>query len=126
MTTSNIIAFPCRGATGSEPNCIRPKEAIPSDGPAPAAQAIALAMATPPGGASSEAQQEFAETVIGTAIRFGRRKGRSLTSLPPQMRKWLIELCDQGDPTALVVRDWLEGNGRLHIVGWAPSDGEGM
>nr|CAD6615818.1 hypothetical protein RTCK_02946 [Rhizobium sp. TCK] len=126
MTTSNIIAFPRRGANGSEPNCIRPKEAIPSDGPAPAAQAIALAMATPPGGASSEAQQEFAETVIGTAIRFARRKGRSLTSLPPQMRKWLLELCEQGDPTARVVRDWLEGNGRLHNVGWAPSDGEGM
>lgn len=126
MTTSNIIAFPCRGATGSEPNCIRPKEAIPSDGPAPAAQAIALAMATPPGGASSEAQQEFAETVIGTAIRFARRKGRSLTSLPPQMRKWLLELCDQGDPTARVVREWLEGNGGLHIVGSATRDGEGM
>lgn len=126
MTTSNIIAFPCRGATGSEPPSARRKEANPSAAPAPAAQAIALAMATPPGGASSEAQQEFAETVIGTAIRFARRKGRSLTSLPPQMRKWLLELCDQGDPTARVVRDWLEGNSRPHVVGSATRDGEGM
>jgi len=126
MTTSNIIAFPHRGATGSEPPSARRKEANPSAASTPAAQAIALATATPPIGASSEAQQEFAETVIGTAIRFARRKGRSLTSLPPQMRKWLLELCDQGDPTARVVRDWLEGNGHLHNVGWAPSDGEGM
>ena len=126
MTTPNIIAFPRRGATGSEPNYLRPKEANPYTAPAPAAQAIALAMTTPPGGASSEAQQEFAETVIGTAIRFARRKGRSLTSLPPQMRKWLLELCDQGDPTARVVRDWLEGNGRLHSIRSVTSDGEGM
>lgn len=83
-------------------------------------------MTTPPGGASSEAQQEFAETVIGTAIRFARRKGRSLTSLPPQMRKWLLELCDQGDPTARVVRDWLEGNSHLHSISSATSGGEGM
>jgi hypothetical protein len=126
VTTSNIIAFPRRGATGSEPNSIRRKEALPSAAPAPAAQAIALAIATPPGEASSEAQQEFTETVIGTAIRFARRKGRSLTSLPPQMRKWLLELCDQGDPTARVVRGWLEGNGRLHSISSATRDGEGM
>lgn len=126
MTTSNIIAFPRRGATGSEPNSLPPNEANHSAAPAPAAQAIAVAIATPPGGASSEAQQEFAETVIGTAIRFARRKGRSLTSLPPQMRTWLLELCGQGDPTALVVRDWLEGKSRLHVVGSATNGGEGM
>lgn len=126
MTTSNIIAFPRRGATGSEPRSIRRKEANRSAASAPAAQAIALALATPPGGASAEAQQEFTETVIGTAIRFTRRKGRSLTSLPPQMRKWLLELCEQGDPTARVVRDWLEGKGHLQIVGSAIRDGEGM
>nr|CAD6628153.1 hypothetical protein RTCK_03940 [Rhizobium sp. TCK] len=126
MTTSNIIAFPRRGAPGSEPRSVRRKEANPSAAPAPAAQAIALAMTTPPGGASSEAQQEFTETVIGTAIRFARRKGRSLTSLPPQMRKWLLELCDQGDPTARVVRDWLEGNGHLRSIRPATPNGEGM
>ena len=126
MTTSNIITFPRREAAGSELNSIRPKEANPSSAPAPAAQAIAVAIATPPGGASAEAQQEFAETVIGTAIRFARRKGRSLTSLPPQMRKWLIELCEQGDPTARVVRDWLEGNGHLRSISSATRDGEGI
>ena len=126
MTTSNIIAFPRRGATGSEPNYLRPKEADPSAAPAPAARAIALAIATRPGGASPEAQQEFTETVIGTAIRFARRKGRSLTSLPPQMRKWLLELCEQGDPTARVVRDWLEGNGHLRSISLVTRSGEGM
>ena len=126
MTTSNIIAFPRRKAIGLEPDSARRKEANPSAAPAPAAQAIALAIATPPGGASAEAQQEFAETVIGTAIRFARRKGRSLSSLPPQMRKWLLELCDQGDPTARVVRDWLEGNGHLHSISLLTRDGEGM
>nr|CAD6630595.1 hypothetical protein RNT25_04466 [arsenite-oxidising bacterium NT-25] len=126
MTTSNIIAFPRRRATGSEPNSTRPKEANPSAASAPAAQAIALAMATRTGRASSEAQQEFAETVIGTAIRFARRKGRSLTSLPPQMRKWLLELCEQGDPTARVVRDWLEGNGHLRSIRPATPNREGM
>ena len=126
MKTSNIIAFPHRGATGAEPRSVRRQEAIPSDGPEPAAQAIALAMATPAGAASAEAQQEFTETVIGTAIRFAKRKGRSLTSLPPQMRKWLLELCEQGDPTAQVVRDWLEGNGHLRSISSATSNGEGM
>ncbi len=46
------------------------------------------------------------------AISFARRKGVALDSLPPQLRVWLLTLCDAGDPTCCMVRDWLAGNRR--------------
>lgn len=58
--------------------------------------------------------REHVACIIGVVIRACRRKGRSLSSLQPQLRKWLTELCDQGDPSAVVVHDWLTGN-RRHL-----------
>lgn len=59
--------------------------------------------------------REHVATIVGAAIRSGRRKGRSLSSLQPQLRKWLAELCDQGEPSAEIVHDWLTGNHR-HLM----------
>lgn len=63
----------------------------------------------------SDEYREHVATVVGVAIRSGRRKGRNLSSLQPQLRKWLAELCDQGDPSAVMVHDWLTGNHR-HLM----------
>ena len=51
--------------------------------------------------------------VVRASIRFGRRKGARLDSLPPLLRTWLLELCNQGDPTCRMIRDWLSGNHRF-------------
>jgi len=51
--------------------------------------------------------------VVRASIRFGRRKGARLDSLPPLLRTWLLELCNQGDPTCRMIRDWLMGNHRF-------------
>lgn len=51
--------------------------------------------------------------VVRASIRFGRRKGARLDSLPPLLRTWLLELCHQGDPTCCMIREWLTGNRRF-------------
>lgn len=69
---------------------------------------------------SAEKHAAHVESVVGASVRFARRKGVRLDSLPPQLRTWLLDLCDQGDPTCCVVRDWLTGNRRF----CAPMSGE--
>lgn len=59
---------------------------------------------------TAEERADYIASIVRPAIGFARRKGRGLESLPPQLRAWLIELCMLGDPTCLVVRDWLNGN----------------
>lgn len=88
----------------------------------PASQPAAAKPATPHlqvrGNADPVADEEYREHVaciVGVAIRCGRRKGRSLASLQPQLRKWLIDLCHQGEPSAVMVHDWLTGN-RRHLT----------
>ncbi|KJS15555.1 MAG: hypothetical protein VR78_08840 [Hoeflea sp. BRH_c9] len=49
-------------------------------------------------------------SVVRIAIRSARRRGVRLESMLSIPRGWLLELCEQGDPTCLVVRDWLNGN----------------
>ena len=49
-----------------------------------------------------------AAEVIATVIRFATRRGPSLAALPASTRSQLRRLCEDGDPAALVVRDWLE------------------
>lgn len=72
-----------------------------------------------------EDYREHVATIVGAAIRSGRRKGRSLSSLLPQLRKWLLELCDKGDPSAIMVRDWLTGNRRYLAAGFDIQDVDG-
>ena len=49
-------------------------------------------------------------TVVRIAIRSARRRGVRLESMLSIPRGWLLDLCEQGDPTCLVVLDWLNGN----------------
>ena len=51
-----------------------------------------------------------AAAVVGASIRFARRRGISMTSLPTQLRRWLLQECDRGDAAAIMVREWLTGN----------------
>lgn len=53
---------------------------------------------------------EYVASIVRSAIGFAKRKGRRIESLPPQLRGWLLGLCELGDPTCLAVRDWLDGN----------------
>lgn len=50
-----------------------------------------------------------AQVVIG----FAKRKGIAMASVPKIFRDQLLTLCASGDPTALMLRDWLEGNRNL-------------
>jgi hypothetical protein len=59
---------------------------------------------------SAEDRAAHVASIVGASVRFARRKGVRLDSLPPQLRAWLLDLCDKGDPTCCVVRDWLTGN----------------
>lgn len=58
----------------------------------------------------ADERADYVASIVRSAIGFARRKGRRIENLPPQLRGWLLGLCEQGDPTCLVVRDWLDGN----------------
>ena len=64
---------------------------------------------------SAEDHAAHVESVVKASVYFARRKGVCLDSLPPQLRSWLLDLCDQGDPTCRVVREWLTGNQRFCV-----------
>ena len=69
-----------------------------------------------PVGALVETDEERAlhvAAVVGASIRFARRRGISMTSLPTQLRRWLLQECDRGDASAIMVRDWLTGNAKF-------------
>ncbi len=113
--TSNILPFPIHHAS---PTTV---SKLPSAQP----KVPRLPITGSEGLVANEEYREHVATIVGTAIRCGRRNGRSLSSLQPQLRKWLIDLCDHDDPTAIVVRDWLTGNRRYlaHVVDPCEPDG---
>jgi len=51
--------------------------------------------------------------VAKVVIGFARRKGIAMASIPTIYRKQLLSLCAAGNPTGLLLRDWLEGNCKL-------------
>lgn len=51
--------------------------------------------------------------VAKVVISFAKRKGIAMTSVPKIFREQLLTLCAAGNPTALMLRDWLEGNRKL-------------
>ncbi|MDR7028991.1 hypothetical protein J2X08_001212 [Rhizobium rosettiformans] len=55
---------------------------------------------------------DYVASILRPVIRIAKQKGRGLESLPPQLRGWLVDLCDAGDPTCRIVLDWLMGNSR--------------
>lgn len=76
-------------------------------------RAIAMCAATP---AALPDPAIVAQVVIG----FARRKGIAMSSIPKIFREQLFALCAAGDPTALMLRDWLEGNRQLHAIDGVP------
>lgn len=54
--------------------------------------------------------------IVRQAIHWTRKRPIALSSLPAIIRKDLEKLCAAGDPTGLVVRDWLEGKGPKPVV----------
>ncbi len=72
-------------------------------------RAIAMCAATP---AALPDPAIVAQVVIG----FARRKGIAMSSVPKIFREQLLALCAARDPTALMLRDWLDGNRQLLAV----------
>ena len=54
--------------------------------------------------------------VVACALRWTTRRGRKLSSLPKLIRAQLGMLCDASDPTAMLVRDWIEGRGPIDLA----------
>lgn len=77
-------------------------------------QAMAMCAATP-------AALPDPAIVAQVAIGFARRKGITMASIPKIFREQLLTLCGAGDPTALMLRDWLEGNRKLLAVDGMPT-----
>lgn len=75
-----------------------------------AADAIAIELAGTPRPWTAEDRAANVAMVVRIAIRSAKCRGVSLQSMLPIPRGWLLKLCDEGDPTCLVVRDWLLGN----------------
>lgn len=59
--------------------------------------------------------------VARVVIGFARRKGIAMASVPKIFRGQLLALCAAGDPTALMLRDWLEGNRKLLAADGMPT-----
>lgn len=100
--TSNILPFPIP----SSPPVMKVPAAFASGRIAELASVASIDQHT----VTTEDHAAHVESVVRASVRFARRKGVRLDSLPPQLRTWLLDLCDQGDPTCRVVRDWLSGN----------------
>ncbi|CAN7666474.1 hypothetical protein LJR030_002872 [Rhizobium sp. LjRoot30] len=111
-TSTNIITFPKAS--------IRPSR---SETAALTTNAAAIALAVSAFTEGNDDQALHAASVVGASIRFARRKGISMSSLPKQLRIWLLQECDRGDPASLMVRDWLTGNTRF--LGVSEPGGEG-
>ncbi|MBY2964313.1 hypothetical protein HF251_16720 [Rhizobium leguminosarum] len=77
-------------------------------------QALAMCASTP-------GQLPDLAVVAQVVIGFARRKGIALTSIPKIFRDQLLALCAAGDPTALMLRDWLEGNRKLLDIDGMPT-----
>lgn len=69
-------------------------------------QAMAMCAATPK---TLPDPAIVAQVIIG----FARRKGVAMNSVPIMFREQLLTLCAAGDPTGLMLRDWLNGNRQL-------------
>ncbi|MCY0154988.1 hypothetical protein [Hoeflea alexandrii] len=117
--TANIIAFPTthRG-TEAKP---RPRQSVlqpeAQSAKLPSVHTRALARSVPkplvarpmPRQLTAEEHAGYVASVVRIAIRSAKRRGVTLESLLPIPRKWLLDLCDVGDPTCILVRDWLTG-----------------
>ncbi len=82
---------------------------------------LAMAMCT-----SKPGQLPDPVIVAKIVIGFAKRKGIAMTSIPKLFREQLLTLCASGDPAALMLQDWLEGNRKLLAIdGMHEADGTG-
>lgn len=126
--TATIIAFPIALPTTNRPTEAKSRRSrFLSQFNAQAKAEPTLATRVIPRGATgamaakAKAEPRTAEehashvaTVVRIAIRSAKRRGVSLESMLSIPRGWLLDLCDEGDPTCIVVRDWLTG-GRIDL-----------
>lgn len=105
--TSNVLPFPETLPPGRCASNAATTQ-TPADKPV---RTATIRTARPP--LDPEQQAERVASVVRASIGFARRKGVKLQSLPPQLRGWLITLCNEGDPTCLAVHAWLTGNRRF-------------
>lgn len=56
------------------------------------------------------------EQVVGIILRSCRRLGRRRARIQPVIAADLERHCRKGDPTALMLRDWLDGRGPLDLT----------
>lgn len=122
--TANIVAFPdTHRATEANPCRRQPFHQLASqiDKP-PTLETKASARSHPkplvarpgPRQVTADEHANHVASVVRIAIRSAKRRGVRLESLLSIPRKWLLELCDEGDPTSLLVRDWLTGSHKFH------------
>ncbi len=122
--TSNVIPFP-NNCAHRAPSAPKPSgrlkrlakvEEATSRG---AARSLAIPQAMAMGAATPDALPDPA-IVARVVIGFARRKGIAMTSISKIFREQLVALCTAGDPTALMLRDWLEGNRKLLVDDGTP------
>lgn len=123
--TSNVIPFP-NSRVHQPPSAPKPSgrqkrlaalEEATSRG---VARSLAIPQAMAMGASTPDALPDPA-IVARVVIGFARRKGKAMTSIPKLFREQLLALCVAGDPTALMLRDWLEGNCKLLAVDGMPT-----
>lgn len=121
--TATIIAFPIALPTTNRPpeassrrsRFLRQLNAQAKAEPTLATRVIprgatgAMAAKAKAGPMTAEEHASHVATVVRIAIRSAKRRGVSLESMLSIPRGWLLDLCDEGDPTCIVVRDWLNG-----------------
>ncbi|WEX89029.1 hypothetical protein PZN02_001570 [Sinorhizobium garamanticum] len=118
--TANVIPFPNNPAhqapstpkPSSRPKRLAKLEEVTSRG---AARSLAIPQAMAVCAATSDALPDPA-IVAQVVIGFARRKGIAMSSIPKIFRAQLLALCAAGDPTALMLRDWLDGNRQLLVI----------
>ncbi|MCA2376980.1 hypothetical protein ACQZ5D_06740 [Agrobacterium sp. 22-211-1] len=123
---SNVIPFPNNPAhqvpltpkPSSRLKRLAKLQDVTSAGVTSGSQAIPQAMAMC--AATSDALPDPA-IVAQVVIGFARRKGIAMTSVPKIFREQLFTLCAAGDPTARMLREWLEGNRKLLDVNGMPT-----
>lgn len=123
---SNVIPFPnnlphqvpSAAKPAGRPKRLEKLQDAASRGVTSSSQAIPQAMSMC--AATSDALPDPA-IVAQVVIGFARRKGIAMASIPKIFREQLFTLCAAGDPTARMLRDWLEGNRKLLAVDGMPT-----
>jgi hypothetical protein len=122
MKTDTVIAFP-DAHTETEAKPCRPQalrqlpaqfDTLPTRKAGASARGFSKPLVARPGPRQLTAEEHasFVASVIRISIRSAKRRGVRLESLLSIPRRWLLDLCEEGDPTCLLVLEWLTGAGK--------------